>query len=511
MPKVVVLVVLWCFLISLCFSTFIAQIHTSSLRHLAPLVALSVTAVLSPIAGLLASMCFTRYKVIRTGYWMMWFGIDFTVAILVCEGIFPDYKQVWNYIMTLGEAVYSAGFAITGVNLLPFGLDQIPTASAEEIKAFIDWYAWALGAGTATSMFAGAITECTQLSELDSVRIVLIFSATLLSLLLCSSYIHKEWLIIEPSGGNPLKNMCGIVRFALKHGRPIRRSAFTYCEDKKPPRIDYAKAKYGGPFTTEQVEDVKTCLRIVVVLISSLVIIVPAAVLVLSFPHFLDAQFTEPDQSSCHHELIRISYMAPPLLVVSPPMCKVFKYILFGRRDVGILKGICITQLLPIFISVTLLTLSTIWYFTHTSSNCMFASDQTSPFPVERHWIEVPATFINITYIYFTSVGFLKFIFAQSPYTQKGLLFGLVYLVFISGYGLCVLMYQEFRLQYAREGQNNPSCGIWFYLFITAATITGSALWGCLTKWYKTRERDEPDRGREFVEEYYERYCRGRD
>ena len=36
------------------------------------------------------------------------------------------------------------------------------------------------------------------------------------------------------------------------------RSAFTYCEDKPYSTIDLGKRKYGGPFTTEQVEDVKT-------------------------------------------------------------------------------------------------------------------------------------------------------------------------------------------------------------------------------------------------------------
>ena len=53
---------------------------------------------------------------------------------------------------------------------------------------------------------------------------------------------------------------------------PRQRSAFTYCEDTIPSRIDFGKSKYGGPFTTEQVEDVKTLLRstIFILLISAL-------------------------------------------------------------------------------------------------------------------------------------------------------------------------------------------------------------------------------------------------
>ena len=40
-----------------------------------------------------------------------------------------------------------------------------------------------------------------------------------------------------------------------------RLATMTYCEDELPSRIDFGKNKYGGPFSTEQVEDVKTVLR----------------------------------------------------------------------------------------------------------------------------------------------------------------------------------------------------------------------------------------------------------
>jgi len=35
-----------------------------------------------------------------------------------------------------------------------------------------------------------------------------------------------------------------------------------------PPKLDLAKIRYGGPFTTEQVEDVKTFYRVLFVLAS---------------------------------------------------------------------------------------------------------------------------------------------------------------------------------------------------------------------------------------------------
>ena len=57
-------------------------------------------------------------------------------------------------------------------------------------------------------------------------------------------------------------------KFARQHKVPVRRSAFTCCENEVPTGLDLAKEKYGGSFTTEQVEDVKAFYGILKVLFS---------------------------------------------------------------------------------------------------------------------------------------------------------------------------------------------------------------------------------------------------
>ena len=47
------------------------------------------------------------------------------------------------------------------------------------------------------------------------------------------------------------------MRYAWTHKQLVRRSAFTYGE-LPPSRLDLCKERYGGPFTTVQVEDVKS-------------------------------------------------------------------------------------------------------------------------------------------------------------------------------------------------------------------------------------------------------------
>ena len=81
---------------------------------------------------------------------------------------------------------------------------------------------------------------------------------------------YKKRLNIEKPGHNPLVLIYKVLKYAWKHTFPENRSAFTYWENDIPPRIDLGKNKYGGPFTTEEVEDTKSFFRILFLLFSLL-------------------------------------------------------------------------------------------------------------------------------------------------------------------------------------------------------------------------------------------------
>ena len=72
---------------------------------------------------------------------------------------------------------------------------------------------------------------------------------------------------MEPGQCSPYKLVYRVTKFACQHKTPLRRSAFTYCEDELPKGLNLGKEKYGGPFTTEQVEDVKAFYGILKVLL----------------------------------------------------------------------------------------------------------------------------------------------------------------------------------------------------------------------------------------------------
>ena len=103
-----------------------------------------------------------------------------------------------------------------------------------------------------------------------SVRIALftiqILPLIFLSVLLLISYWKRRWFHSESGYHNPNRTVCNIFKFAKHHKYPFQRSAFTHCDNYIPSRLDFAKERFGGLFTTEQVEDVKTFLRILIVL-----------------------------------------------------------------------------------------------------------------------------------------------------------------------------------------------------------------------------------------------------
>ena len=78
-----------------------------------------------------------------------------------------------------------------------------------------------------------------------------ILYSILLIAMVIFTYQKRHWFNIEPARSNPYKMVIRVLNFARKHGSPAQRSAFTYCDDELPSRLDFAKERYGGPFTSE--------------------------------------------------------------------------------------------------------------------------------------------------------------------------------------------------------------------------------------------------------------------
>ena len=164
------------------------------------------------------------------------------------------------------------------VNAFQFGMDQLHDSSTQDLISYIHWYVWIYYISSLLTQLQWNLffSDSVNFGYVDKIRIsgigviMLVFIAifSLLTVSLCVFRKKRVWFLLEPAGINPYKLVYRVVKFACQHKVPLNRSAFTYCEDELPSRLDLGKSKYGGPFTTKQVEDVKAFLGILKVLLS---------------------------------------------------------------------------------------------------------------------------------------------------------------------------------------------------------------------------------------------------
>ena len=108
-----------------------------------------------------------------------------------------------------------------------------------------------------------------QLQYLDILPNIFLTLGTLcLSAVLIMDCLYRKWLDTNNKTGNPIKLIFQVLNYARKNKYPRLRSALTYIDEEHPSRIDFGKHKFGGPFTEEAVEDVKTIFRLIPLLLS---------------------------------------------------------------------------------------------------------------------------------------------------------------------------------------------------------------------------------------------------
>ena len=218
-----------------------------------------------PLAGWVADVHYGRYKVILVSLWLMLSGhIIILIAFLVKYFYDPpvlEYIVYWG-IFPATFLIINTGLAAFQANVIPFGLDQMPDGSTEEVSAFIHWYYGI------RNILAGMIPlGACYISRFELTSVMVSLSEVVcitFALLLC--FCCNRHFIIEPKSRNPFQLVHRVLKFALKNKHPIMRSAFTFWEADIPSRVDLGKSKYGGPFSTEEVEDVKTFIRTTIVL-----------------------------------------------------------------------------------------------------------------------------------------------------------------------------------------------------------------------------------------------------
>ena len=139
-------------------------------------------------------------------------------------------------------------------NVFQFGADQLFDSPSDYSNIYVYWYVWTFYAGTAFQKImlslASNITATTA-SELTVLFILIpVFAIIILGITLVIQCFKHHWFTNDVVNFNLWKLIYLVSRFAIKHKYPLRRNAFTYCDDVLPTRFDLGKERYGGPFTT---------------------------------------------------------------------------------------------------------------------------------------------------------------------------------------------------------------------------------------------------------------------
>ena len=504
-----------------------------------------------PLLGYIADVCLTRYRTLKCSFVFLIVGCTiglllFLVSIFVSLteiyvgkiSLFSEgniYTQVIPVLPIL--ALMTTGVGLFEANALQFGLDQLLEAPTPKLINFIHWYYWTHNAVQLIAMYlliTGWLVMERSLKALSTfgeqiLRYSAFFTAiAILGLAAVGSLVllHKSnrHLYILRTGLNPFKNIYKVLKYSWSHKVPEHRSAFTYWEEDIPRRIDLGKNKYGGPFTNEEVEDTKTFLRIVPLL------------LCLFGYHLAGDGYSAPDQlqrTSCPSLPVLLLIVHNPLhmstlvVVVGIPLYRLIiekcsRYIKKVQMLTKMWMGLYLSLVQVVFNIIVVINHDSKYWLQYSSAACVVEIDQKYRYNPEDVCFKIlfKLTFnitcettdnpVNNTYLWFifpqllnglssllVSMTVFEFICAQAPRTTQGLLIGLWYATFSIRYllvGLVDLFLFEKTSWLIFEGVK---------VFLILVSVV---LFSCVSRHYRYRQRDEIVNVQGMIEDTHDKW-----
>ena len=508
--KGAILVLIWGFFLMSVYYYIDYQslIHEEDCSTCFYIVQFSISLVL-PFAGWLADVHFGRYRVIYWSTWAMWASSVLLTANFVAANVKQSYN--YHYVLVATLVIAGAGFGGFQANIVQFGVDQLTDASTIELISFINWYACAFLSSGAVTHF---IPRCTLLPKDYKIIAPLLLSASL-SALVVSIILCNKVLIKEPVTRNPFKLIVHVVKYALKHKVPQQRSAFTYCEDDLPSRLDLGKRKYGGLFTTEQVEDVKTFFGMLgmIVIVGSVFGITNEEILKVHLDNAFNNQTNDNTANACLSSFIFTNtYYITGVLFI--PLNEIVIYPLFHRclPSIRCYWKVMIGVILHFGRYIALIALTTVaqrHFDTDSAKNatiqCLFNDNMVYlTKEIDYRWFAIPQVLSALSFILII-IGTTEFYCAQVPYSMKGVVSGIFYgtlLVFrMLSNGLPQVFGNKLTTWNLGLGFG---CEFWYLQTKVIFLVIVSLILLVLLKYYKKRKREDilPNE-HIFAERYY--------
>jgi len=473
------------------------------------------------LAGFLGDVKLGRHLAVSCGLYSMLVLI--ALECLSLAAILPGILFTTGRDVSFLIAVFSVPTTIVRVmyftNVIQFGTDQLYDLPVDHQSLFIHWYyfIYVLGQLLASvpASFRYFRSDGSPVSAAVGSGLFVLFSAVSTVVLVGSWLVmryRRQWFLQGMFVVNPYRLVFRVTRFASQHKVPVRRSAFTYCEDELPSGLDLGKSKYGGPFTTEQVEDVKSFYEVSKVILA----LGPAYFLAVAVnsggvnPPLMSKLANNAVEDVALTILLECLPLVLILVSLLLYLCVVRPLVL--RYIPGMLKrmglGIAVTILTLVLIFVTSIVTADAegdFFVCHISSSDENnasegnASDSASLQPDLGVPVLVVIAALNSLSYMLVNIARYEFICAQSPKFMKGFLIGLSLMVLGLFEGL------GFALDYVLSVVHVPSfwCDIIYYLINIVVGVVCLLVYVYVARKYKYRRRDDICPVYRYVEEYY--------
>ena len=460
--KGALLVLFWDMMISICQNFFVAVALSSVAFGYYYYIMILGVALTSFLAGYFGDFLVSRYKIFLIGSYIAFILLIPFIIIFI---LLPSYTSY--LILLVLYALLLITVIIVRVNLLPFNIDQLIGSSSDELTAVLHWH-----------NVGPIIVNAIVIIHIE-ILTLLLASIVCVAAVLVSHSLFSHYLETAPVNTvNPVKLIVRVLCYARKHKYPENRSALTYWEEEAPSRLDLGKDKYGGPFTEEEVEDVKTVLRLIPLVIFCTV---ASSVFYGESTEGLNLQVytcNGPDS-------LQLSFSLPYILLIF--LHQFLIYPCFHKYIPSMLKRIGIGLVLIVLLNILYTGLAVIGnYHFGQIFHCLTSYDEHSS--INNHQWLIFIFIINANIWYVFNVVLIEFILAQCPKSVRGSLIGLWFCLWNLRGIIKVTIFLPFLHYMSQE----VPFGRGFYYFCARSILVSLCLilFLILAKRYKLRVRE---------------------
>ena len=453
---------------------------------------ITITFIFLPIGGWLADTLIGRYRAIRYSMWIMWIALVLaTISELLAQGStwYGIHSHLRYPVLFILGVLAAIGFGGFQSNCVQLGITQLSNASTIEITSFITWYAMTLYISEVTFQFTANNCILPDTPDDHYLYIKTFTVALLLTIALALDFLFHSCLTKEQPTGEPLSLIFNVVKFSMKH-----RHSFVI-ESETTSRFNIAKRIYGGPFTSQQVEDVKSMLRIIMLI--AVCSIVSAALIPVGYATFEIEyslmNWSKPNDFTGCYERLSVHYNSFFFTIGIVVLYEFIMYPLFHKclPQLRITSQFLLGIVFFLLRILSLIGIETAAYTQHITPKCIFTRSFEVNINSYYKWLLIPGLTGGLSSFLFI-LSAIEFIWAQTPCFMTGLAFGIMYALLALYTLIHLAIGSPFLFIDSVPWEHYPlTCGIWY--FVMQAVIVLVALTVGLIAFKKYKERTRHD------------------